>query len=121
MIRWKQVERRVFKLQKRIFRASQSGDVKKLRRLQKTLMNSYAAKLLATRKVSQDNQGKKTAGVDGVKSLTPKMRLKLGKCLKLTGKSKPTRRIWIPKPGKSEKDPWEYPLWKKEHAKHSLS
>lgn len=72
-------------------------------------MKSYAAKLLATRKVSQDNQGKKTAGVDGVKSLTPKLRLELAKRLKLTGKSQPTRRVWIPKPGKSEKRPLGIP------------
>ena len=29
--------------------------------------------------------------------------------LKLTGKSKPTRRVWIPKPGKDEKRPLGIP------------
>ena len=51
------------------------GDVKIVRKLQKTLMRSWSAKALAVRKVTQDNQGKKTAGVDGVKSLIPKARL----------------------------------------------
>ena len=59
MINWQLVEKSVFKLQKRIYQASISGDVRKLRRLQKTLINSYHAKLLAIRKVSQDNKGKK--------------------------------------------------------------
>ncbi|WP_069791690.1 group II intron reverse transcriptase/maturase (plasmid) [Cyanobacterium sp. IPPAS B-1200] len=96
-INWKKVEREVFRLQKRIFRASQSGNVKLVRKLQKLFISSYYAKLLATRKVTQDNQGRKTAGVDGVKSLTPKQRLEMVKNLKLKGKSKPTRRVWIPK------------------------
>ena len=62
---WKQFERQVFKLQSRIYRASQRGDVKTVHRLQKLMMKSWAARCLAVRRVSQDNQGKKTAGVDG--------------------------------------------------------
>jgi RNA-directed DNA polymerase len=53
--------------------------------------------------VTQDNQGKKTAGVDGIKSLTPPQRLTLAKTLKLTETAQPTRRVWIPKPGTTEK------------------
>lgn len=67
---WKTIERNVFKLQKRIYQASQRGDVKTVHRLQKLLMKSWSAKHLAVRRVTQDNQGKKTAGVDGVKSLS---------------------------------------------------
>ena len=70
-INWLKVEKSVFKLQKRIYQASIDGNLKKLRKLQKTLLNSYHAKLLSVRRVSQDNNGKKTAGVDGVKSLSP--------------------------------------------------
>lgn len=70
-------------MQKRIYRASQRGDVKNVRRLQKMLMKSWAARSLAVRRISQDNQGKKTAGVDGIKSLTPKQRLNLVDELKL--------------------------------------
>lgn len=96
-INWRKVELAVFKLQKRIYQASKNDNVRKLRRLQKTLLNSYNARLLAVRKVSQDNNGKKTAGVDRVKNLTPKQRLFLAANLKLEGKSKPVRRVWIPK------------------------
>src|SRR2546421_1050496 len=93
---WKTIERNVFKLQKRIYQASQRDDVKTVHRLQKLLMKSWSAKCLAVRRVTQDNQGKKTAGVDGVKSLSPVQRLILVRCLKLTPKAKPVRRVWIP-------------------------
>ncbi|MCY7277116.1 MAG: group II intron reverse transcriptase/maturase [Phormidesmis sp. CAN_BIN44] len=106
---WRKLERKVFKLQKRIFKASQRGDVKTVRRLQKTLMRSWSAKCLAVRRVTQDNQGKKTAGVDGIKSLKPDQRLELVKNLSLSQKAKPTRRVWIPKPGTEEKRPLGIP------------
>ncbi len=108
-IPWRKLERRVFKLQKRIFRAKQRGDVKAVRRLQKTLMRSWSAKCLSVRRVTQDNQGKKTAGVDGVKSLSPYSRLSLVAQLKLSSKAAPTRRVWIPKPGRKEKRPLGIP------------
>lgn len=109
-INWRKAERYVYKLQKRIFAASRCGDVKKIRKLQKTLMRSWSNKVLAVRRVTQDNQGKKTAGVDGAKSLSPAARLLLAMELRLTGKSKPTRRIWIPKPGTDEKRPLGIPV-----------
>ena len=108
-INWHQVERYVFKLQKRIYAASRRGDVKLVRKLQKTLMRSWSNRVLAVRRITVENQGKKTAGVDGIKSLSPKARLELAGQLKLTGKSKPTRRVWIPKPGRDEKRPLGIP------------
>ena len=109
-IDWRKVEKSVFKLQKRIYRAYENGDVKKGRRLQKTLIKSYNNRLLAVRKVSQDNRGKATAGVDKVKSLTPKQRLAMAEYLKPRDKAKPIRRVWIPKPGKKEKRPLGIPV-----------
>ena len=111
-IPWQKLERNVYKLQKRIYKASRRGDVKLVRRLQKLLIKSQAARLLAVRRVTQDNQGRKTAGVDGVKSLTPKQRLELANKLKLGSKVAPTRRVWIPKPGKDEKRPLGIPTMK---------
>ena len=108
-INWRKAERLTFKLQKRIFQASERGDVKAVRKLQKTLIRSWSAKCIAVRRVTQDNQGKNTAGVDGVKSLTPKQRTSLVGKLKLTGKSKPTRRVMIPKPGTTETRPLGIP------------
>ncbi len=71
-IPWTRVEREVFKLQRRIYRASVRNDRKTVHKLQRLLMKSRSGRLLAVRRVSQDNMGKKTAGVDGVKLLTPK-------------------------------------------------
>ena len=47
--------------------------------------------------------------MDGVKTLSPKARIRLIGQLRLTGRSKPTRRVWIPKPGKNEKRPLGIP------------
>jgi RNA-directed DNA polymerase len=107
---WRKIQKAVFKLQKRIYRAYVNGDVRKGRKLQKTLIKSYYNRLLSVRKVTQDNSGKRTAGVDRVKSLTPKQRMELAFNLTLSNKSKPIRRVWIPKPGKDEKRPLGIPV-----------
>ena len=85
-IDWKRVQKNVYRLQTRIFKAKRRGDTKQVHRLQKLMMKSRSAKLLAVRRVTQDNTGKSTAGVDGVKSLTPGQRLNLVNSLSLTGK-----------------------------------
>jgi len=108
-IDWKAVEKMVYRLQTRIFKAKRRGDTKQVHRLQKLLMKSRSAKLLSVRRVTQDNAGKKTAGVDGVKSLRPPQRLDLANHLHLTDKSKPTRRVMIPKPGTTEERPLGIP------------
>jgi RNA-directed DNA polymerase len=59
--------------------------------------------------VTQDNHGKQTAGIDGMKNLSPKQRLELANKLSKITKVKPLRRVWIPKPGKTEKRPLGIP------------
>lgn len=105
-IPWKKAEREVFKLQNRIYQASVNGETKTIHSLQKLLMKSWWACLLAVRRVTQDNQGKKTAGVDGVKNLTPPQRLELALKLKsnpFNPQALPVRRVWIAKRGTTEK------------------
>ena len=109
-IPWHKVERAVFKLQQRIYRASRHGDVKTVHKLQRLLMKSWYAKLLATRRVTQDNRGKRTAGVDGVTSLTPPQRLRLAQTWSLSPKVQPVRRVWIPKPGTPDHRPLGIPM-----------
>ncbi len=118
-INWAKVEGIIFKLQKRIYRASGNEDKKLVRQLQKMIVNSWYAKLLAVRKVTQENKGKNTAGVDRVKSLNNRQRIKLAQELKLDGKTRATRRVWIPKPGKTEKRPLGIPTMK-DRAKQAL-
>ncbi|NEQ11338.1 MAG: group II intron reverse transcriptase/maturase [Moorea sp. SIO4E2] len=108
-VNWRKLEMTVFKLQKRIYQASVRGDVRVVKKLQKTLIKSWSAKMIAVRRVTQENKGKKTAGIDGVKALTNKQRLALVASLEISKKAQPTRRVWIPKPGRIEKRPLGIP------------
>ena len=118
--RWPQIQRDVFRLQQRIYRASQQGDTRKVRSLQRLLLKSWSAKRLAVRRVTQENQGKKTAGIDGVHSLPASERLTLAENLKLDGDADPVRRVLIPKPGKSEYRKLGIPTMR-ERAKQALA
>jgi RNA-directed DNA polymerase len=106
---WRKLEVAVFKLQRRIFKASHAGDAPRVHSLQRLLLRSRAAKLLAVRRVTQDNQGKHTAGVDGIKSLPPRERTTLANNLGKLSIGSPTRRVWIPKPGTDERRPLSIP------------
>jgi RNA-directed DNA polymerase len=116
---WVKIERQVFKLQKRIYRAAKRGDHRQIRRLQKLLLRSRAATLLAVRNVTQDNQGKQTPGVDGVANLTPPERLGLVNHLHLEGHASPVRRVYIAKPGATEQRPLGIPTMA-DRAKQAL-
>lgn len=99
---WRELEQRVFRLQKRIYRAQRRGNVHAVRSLQRLLVTSWSARMLAVRRVTQDNQGKRTAGIDGVKDVPPQQRAALVTTLghpeAIT--AQPVRRVLIPKPGK---------------------
>jgi RNA-directed DNA polymerase len=99
-IPWKQLQKTLFRLQKRVYKAIRVGDKRKARSLQKLILKSQAAKLLAIRQVTQLNAGKKTAGIDGKKSLTFEERFTLA--IELTKhhtnwKHQKLRQIPIPK------------------------
>ena len=114
-IDWPAVERSVRRLQERIFRASQNGEPAKVKNLQKLLVRSSSAKLLAIRKATQINRGKRTPGIDGVVCHVPPRRLAMfRKGLSLKGyRPKPVRRVYIPKgDGQDGSGPWAYrPCW----------
>jgi len=98
-INWTATEGQVRRIQERIFRAALNGKLAKVKNLQKLLVRSTAAKLLAIRQVTQHNRGKHTPGVDGVIVDTPEARIQLlEEGLNLKGyRPKPVRRVHIPK------------------------
>jgi RNA-directed DNA polymerase len=96
---WQLANRRVRNLRRRIFRASQQGDLRKVRSLQRLMLRSYSNTLVSVRRVTQENAGKQTAGVDEVVVITPQGRAMLVDKLQLAQpwRAWPARRIYIPK------------------------
>src|SRR5260370_40864030 len=106
---WRKLEKHCFRMQKRIYRASQRGNTRAVHKLQKLLMKSEAARLLAERRVTQDNQGKKTAGNEGAKNVKTQDRLTLVAQIhtKHSRNQKPTTdwRVGVTKTGRDQKRP----------------
>jgi RNA-directed DNA polymerase len=96
-IHWRKVFKIVKNLRQRIFLARKLGNWRKLRSLQKLIQRSYANLLLAVRRITQTNQGKRTAGIDKEVVNTPEARVKLVNGWN-GGNQSPTRRVMIPKP-----------------------
>jgi RNA-directed DNA polymerase len=100
-IQWVIPKRHVRRLQERIFRATRDKDWARVKNLQKLLVGSHSARLLAVRRVTQENKGKNTPGIDGQIYVSSKTRLELLKDIRQTNifnyKCKPLRRVYIPK------------------------
>jgi len=103
-INWNQVSRVVLNLQKRIYKAAKSGRYKTALSLSYLLQVSHSAALLAVRRVTTDNTGKRTAGVDRKTARTAKQKLDLVNETRNTVinewdtyEPKPARRVYIPK------------------------
>lgn len=97
---WKKFWVNLIRLQKRVWKAVRAGDTRKARSLQKLILRSQAARFLAIRQVTQLNNGKKTAGVDGKLALTFKERFQLEEELRRKANNwehKGLREIPIPK------------------------
>ncbi len=95
---WNRFDKQIRKIQERIYDASVRNDSKSVRTLQKVLVELTSAKFIAVRRISQDNRGKRTAGVDGIASPTPAQRIDLVNELNIDGNSDSIRRVFIPKP-----------------------
>src|SRR5215204_4850204 len=76
-IDWAAAEAAVRRLQGRIYRAAAAGNRRQVKNLQKLLVRSTSAKRLAVRRVTQQNAGRNTPGVDGVVCKTPESRTRL--------------------------------------------
>ncbi|MHA1374395.1 MAG: group II intron reverse transcriptase/maturase [Promethearchaeota archaeon] len=100
-IQWDIPKRHVRRLQERIFRATREKDWAKVKNLQKLLVRSHSARLLAVKRVTQENKGKYTPGIDGQIYATSNQRAELVEDVRQTNvfnyKCKPLRRVYIPK------------------------
>jgi RNA-directed DNA polymerase len=97
---WRVSEEQVRRLRRRIFKATQEGDLKKVRNLQKLMLRSRSNTLVSVRQVTQRNAGRKTAGIDGQVALTSQDRAELVVRLHRQaprGRARPVRRVFIPK------------------------
>lgn len=96
-INWRQVKARVRRLQMRIAKAIRELHYHKAKALQWILTHSFYSKLLAVRRVTQNN-GKNTAGVDRIIWKTPMQKMRAVISLKRKGyQPAPLKRKYIPK------------------------
>jgi RNA-directed DNA polymerase len=99
LIDWKKANRKVRNLRQRIFRATQEGNLKKVRSLQKLMLRSHSNRVVSVRRVTQLNAGRKTPGIDKLVVKTPAARAKLVDELSQFSpwQARPARKIFIPK------------------------
>jgi len=96
-IDWRAINRNVRRLQVRIVQATKASRWGRVRALQRLLTHSYSGKVLAVRRVTENN-GKKTPGVDQEIWDTPEKKIQAVHALKRRGyQSQPLRRVYIPK------------------------
>jgi RNA-directed DNA polymerase len=99
-ISWRRVEDDVRRLRQRIFKASQAGDLKQVRNLQKLMLRSRSNTLVSVRQVTERNTGRTTAGIDGEVALSSQDRAELAMRIHRSPephKALPVRRVHIPK------------------------
>ena len=100
-IDWNTIQQYVTKLRQRIYRAEQQNQRRRVRKLQRLLLRSKANLLLSIRRVTQQNTGKRTPGVDGYTASKPNERIKLYQELLRRNvfqhRPKPAKRTFIAK------------------------
>lgn len=72
---WRKLELHVFRIQKRIYRARQHGNTRAVQKLQKLLMKSEAARLLAVRRATEAQDDEHMAAGAGSPCVHPRRRL----------------------------------------------
>ncbi len=119
-IDWQAINRNVRRLQVRIVQATKERRWGRVRVLQRLLTHSYSGKVLAARRVTENN-GKKTPGVDQEIWDTPEKKTQAVHALKRRGyQSQPLRRVYIPKSDGKTMRPLGIPTMKDERSKHYI-
>jgi RNA-directed DNA polymerase len=99
-VRWRHAEAQVRRLRQRIFTATQEGDLKRVRNLQKLMLRSFANTLVSVRRVTEVNAGRLTAGIDKRTISTSQEKTDLVVGLHRQGAPRrawPVRRVYVPK------------------------
>lgn len=98
-VNWAEAEADVCRLRRRIFKAAQDGDAKRLRNLQRLMLRSRHNTVVSIRRVTQLSQGRRTPGVDGKVALSDQDRGQLLRELEAAPRFRPApvRRVHIPK------------------------
>jgi len=97
------VEFRVRRYQTRIYKASRDNNTSKIRCLQKRLLRSLDAKLIAVKRVTSLNKSKKIPGIDKKIFVTDDQKGKLVQKLRLDGKILSIKCLYNDKPTKNDK------------------
>jgi len=98
-VNWTLVQDRLSRQQRRVYKASLEGKRSTVHALQRRIIGSLDAKLLAVRRVTTENQGRNTPGVDGVRTLSHEDKIELAYKLKIDGNTKSIRRVYVPRIG----------------------
>ncbi len=97
---WGQAEDHVRRLRRRIFAATQAGDLARVRNLQKLMLRSRSSALVSVRRVTEVNAGRRTAGVDGKVVLLAQDKADLADWVQRRAAAwspRPVRRVYVPK------------------------
>jgi RNA-directed DNA polymerase len=118
-IEWSQNYSKIRRIQRRIYKASRLCEKQKVWFLQKQILTSPHAKLIAVQIVTTLNKGQNTPGIDGYLPTSSKEKLRMAKTLEINGKSNYIKRAADMPPNQTEKRPLGIPTIQ-DRAKQAL-
>lgn len=102
-IDWRKIRDNTLTNQIETYRAADNGNQELVKELQLAMINNPDNKFLATSRVTQDNRGHKTPGIDKIALIPAKDRIDFALSLEIMGKCSPIRRIYIKKPNDEDR------------------
>lgn len=89
------MEKFVLSIQINIYDNTKAGDTSDVHEYQNKLINHGAAKLLAVLRVTQENKGRNTLGIDNFSSKDIRDRIEYAKNLYIDDQASKVKRVWI--------------------------